>query len=110
MELNATTTRADLSAACRSWEQSWIGGPEFDAAEEAHPSPDGVLAVLSGESCEDDEGRDYLALDETGLLTVCLREMAGDFHARAELLALIARHRPDCPSAWAILQKYVNRI
>ena len=110
MILSATTTRADLSAACRSWEQSWIGGPEFDAAEETLASPDGVLAVLSGESCEDDAGRDYYDLDETGLLAACIREMAGDFHARAELLMLIARHRPDCPSAWAILQKYVNRI
>ena len=110
MELSATTARADLSAAIKSWESPWIGGPEFDAAEESRPSPDGVLAVLSGESCEDDEGRDYLTLDDTGLLTACLREMAGEFHARAEMLALIARHRPACPSAWAILQKYVARI
>lgn len=112
MILDDTTTLGGISAACRSWEQSWVDGPDLDDAEDARPeaTTEGVLAVLRGESAEDEEGRDYGILDQTGLLTACLAEIALDWHARAEMIELLAKNQGAYPAAQAVLQKYVNRM
>lgn len=106
------TTLGDINGACRSWEQSWIGGPDFDDAEETGPeaTAEGVLAVLRGESAEDEEGRDLFLLDQTGQLTACLAEIAQDRNARAEMIELLAKNQGAYPAAQAVLQKYVNRM
>jgi hypothetical protein len=112
MRLNDMTTLGDINGACRSWEQPWVGGPDFDDAEEtgSEATTEGVLAVLRGESAEDEEGRDYGVLDQTGLLTACLAEIALDWHARAEMIELLAKNQGAYPAAQAVLQKYLNRM
>ncbi|WP_322997918.1 hypothetical protein [Castellaniella sp.] len=112
MTLNDNTSLGDISTACRAWEQSWIHGPDYDHAEDTGPEATaaGVLAVLRGESSEDEEGRDYGILDQTGLLTACLAEIALDWHARAEMIELLAKSQGAYPAAQAVLQKYVNRM
>lgn len=110
--LNESTSRAELSAACRAWEQSWINGPDYDDAEDTGPEATaaGVMAVLRGESSEDEERRGYDALDKTGLLAACVNEIARDYHARAEVIELLAKNQGAYPAAQAVLQKYVARM
>lgn len=103
MVLNENTTRAELSAACRSFE---LVGPELcDGPDQAE-----IAAVLANRQACDRHGNDFGDMWRSDAMDEFLEAVFADYEACGELMEMIAAYRDERPEKCKVLAAKLDEL